>query len=138
MPNDDLFCKIAAGEESAHKVYESENVIAFLDINPVNPGHILITPKKHYNDLLAADDEILQEMILVTRKVAAGIILAFDEYDAFNLKLNNGRIAGQVIPHLHWHIIPRKSGDGLTQWPGKQYGEGEAEEVAEKIKNQLA
>jgi histidine triad (HIT) family protein len=138
MPNDDLFCKIAAGEEPAHKVYESENVIAFLDINPVNPGHTLIVPKKHYNDLLAADNEILQEMILVTRKVAAGIILAFDEYDAFNLQLNNGRLAGQVIPHLHWHIIPRKSGDGLSPWPGKQYEEGEAEEIAQKIKNQLA
>ncbi len=138
MPNGDcLFCQIVAGEEEAKKVYEDENIVAFLDINPVNPGHTLIVPKKHARDMLDANNEILQEMILVTRKVAAGIILAFDEYDAFNLELNNGRIAGQIIPHLHWHIVPRKEGDGLKHWPGKDYKEGEAEEIAEKIRSQI-
>lgn len=139
MPNGDcLFCQIAAGEKPAYKIYETDNVIAFLDINPVNPGHTLIVPKKHSDDMLDAEAEILQEMILVTRKVASNILLAFDEYDSFNLELNNGRIAGQIIPHLHWHIVPRKADDGLTHWPGKKYKEGQAEEIAAKLKAQLS
>jgi len=138
MSNGDcLFCQIVAGKVPSIKVAESDNVIAILDVNPVNPGHTLIIPKKHSRDMLDADDEILKEMIVFTKHVAQGILNAFEEYDAFNLELNNGRIAGQIIPHLHWHIVPRKADDGLLHWPGKKYPSGEAEKVAEKIKAQI-
>ena len=138
MPNEDcLFCQIVAGGVPSIKVAESENVIAILDVNPVNPGHTLIIPKKHSRDMLDADDEIIKEMILFTKRVAQAIINAFEEYDAFNLELNNGRIAGQIIPHLHWHIVPRTADDGLLHWPGKKYPGGEAERVAEKIRAQI-
>jgi histidine triad (HIT) family protein len=137
MPNGEcLFCQIVAGEVPAIKVAESDNAIAILDINAVNPGHTLIISKKHSTNLLDADDEILKEMILFTKRVAQAILDGL-EYDAFNLELNNGRIAGQIIPHLHWHIVPRISDDGLQHWPGKKYLAGEAEVVAEKIKAQI-
>lgn len=139
MPNGDcLFCQIGAGEKPANKVYETDNVIAILDINPVNPGHTLIMPKNHSKDMLEADDGVLQEMVVVTKKVAQAILNSFDEYDAFNLELNNGRIAGQIIPHLHWHIVPRTEDDGLQHWPGKAYKEGEAEDITNRIKEQIS
>jgi len=137
MPNGDcLFCQIIAGEVPSIKVAESDNVIAILDINPVNPGHTLIIPKKHSVNMIDSDDEILKEMILFTKRVAQAILTGL-ECDAFNLELNNGRIAGQIIAHLHWHIVPRTSDDGLQHWPGKKYSAGEAEEVAGKIKAQI-
>ncbi|MCX6743028.1 MAG: HIT family protein [Candidatus Parcubacteria bacterium] len=137
MSNGDcLFCQIIAGQIPSTKVAESDNVIAILDINPVNPGHTLIIPKKHSTDLLDAGDEILKEMILFTKRVAQAVLGGLG-YDAFNLELNNGQIAGQIIPHLHWHIVPRTSADGLKHWPGEKYAEGEAEEIARKIKAQI-
>ncbi len=138
MPNNDcLFCQIVAGEIPSNKIYETDNVIAFLDINPVNPGHTLVVPKKHSENMLDADDAVLQEMIVVTKKVSQAILENFTEYNAFNLELNNGQIAGQVIPHLHWHIIPRTEDDGLKHWPGKSYQGDEARIVQEKLKNAL-
>jgi histidine triad (HIT) family protein len=134
--NDCLFCKIIKGEIPASKVYEDENVLAFLDIHPVNSGHTLIVPKKHSEGLLDADDEVLSQMVVVTKKVAAAILRSLG-YEAFNLEQNNGPIAGQVIPHLHWHIVPRRADDGLKHWPGKEYGEGEANDVAVKIRSEI-
>lgn len=132
MPNDCLFCQIISGQAPANKVYEDNNIIAILDIHPVNPGHTLIIPKKHSMNLLDQDDEVLKEMMIATKKVAAAILQGLG-YSAFNMELNNGRIAGQIIPHLHWHIVPRREDDGLKHWPGKVYEKDEAEEVAEKI-----
>jgi len=137
MTNSDcLFCKIIKGEIPATKVYEDDNILAFLDIHPVNPGHTLIVPKIHSEDLLNADENILQQMIVVTKKVATAILRGLN-YEAFNLEQNNGKIAGQVIPHLHWHIVPRTADDGLKHWPGKEYTEGEAQEIADKIRNEV-
>jgi len=140
MPNqapDCLFCQIINDQVPASVIFENDNVIAFLDINPVNPGHTLIVPKNHSMNMLDQDDEILKEMIVVSKKVAQAILDSFEEYEAFNLELNNGRIAGQIVPHLHWHIVPRKSDDGLRHWPGKPYAQGQAEEIADKIKIKL-
>lgn len=134
--NDCLFCKIIKGEIPAVKVYEDDTVLAFLDIHPVNPGHVLIVPKIHSEGLLDADDAVLGQMVVVTKKVATAILQSLG-YEAFNLEQNNGPIAGQVIPHLHWHIVPRRADDGLKHWPGKEYVEGEATSVAEKIKGQI-
>jgi len=137
MSNGDcLFCQIIAGQIPSTKVAESDNVVAILDINPVNPGHTLIIPKKHSKNMLDADDETLKEMVLFSKRVAQAILDSL-EYEAFNLELNNGQIAGQVIPHLHWHLVPRTADDGLKHWPGKKYEKGEAEKIAEKIKAQI-
>ena len=133
---DCLFCKIISGEIPAYKIYENDNVLAFLDIHPVNPGHTLIVPKVHFDDFLTTDDKVLEQMIVVTKKVASAILRGLN-YQAFNLEQNNGKIAGQVIQHLHWHIVPRLADDGLKHWPGKEYSEGEAQLIAEKIKEQI-
>ncbi len=134
MPNGDCpFCQIVAGELPSTKVAESEKCIAILDLNPVNFGHTLIIPKKHSANMLDADDDVLEEMILFTKHVAQAILKGLN-YEAFNLELNNGRSAGQVRPHLHWHIVPRTADDGLQHWPGKKYPGGEMEKVAEKIR----
>ena len=137
MPNPDcLFCKIINKEIPAVIVYEDYNVLAFLDIHPVNPGHTLIVPKIHSEGLLDADDKVFEQMIVATKKVAVAILQGLG-YEAFNLEQNNGKIAGQVIPHLHWHIVPRSADDGLKHWPGKAYAEGEAEEIADKIRSEI-
>ncbi|MDD5341292.1 MAG: HIT family protein [Patescibacteria group bacterium] len=137
MPNEDcLFCQIIAGEIPATKVYEDDKILAILDIHPVNPGHALVMPKKHFVNLLDADEETLAAMILATQKIAKAVLAGLG-YDAFNLELNNGRLAGQIVPHLHWHIVPRTAEDGLQHWPGKSYKAKEAEEVSQKIRENI-
>lgn len=132
---DCLFCKIIAGEIPSHKVYEDDQVLAFLDINPVHPGHTLVVPKKHSESLLDTDDEILARLVAVSKKVAQAIMTGLD-YPSFNLIVNNGKIAGQIIPHLHFHVVPRKAEDGLKNWSGKEYADGEAEVIIEKLRKQ--
>ena len=137
MNGDCLFCQIVSGQIPAQKLYEDDQVVAVLDINPVNPGHTLIIPKQHSVDMLDQADDVLAHMIVVTKKIAQAILDSLD-YSAFNLELNNGRIAGQIVPHLHWHIIPRKEDDGLQHWPGKKYKDAnEAELIADKIRAKI-
>ena len=133
---DCLFCKIAKGEIPSTKIYEDEKFLAFLDINPVNPGHTLIIPKEHYKDTASTPDEVLSELIIRGKKIGKALIEGL-EAEGFNFTTNNGKAAGQVIFHTHFHIIPRKSDDGLKLWSQKKYKEGEAEEVAGKIKGVL-
>jgi len=133
---DCIFCKIIAGEIPAYKVYEDEKILAFLDITPVNPGHTLVVPKEHHADLLDLPEELACQAISVIKKITPAI-LAGTGAKAFNLNLNNGITAGQLVSHFHWHIVPRFEGDGYELWHGKSYGEGEAEAVLEGIKNNL-
>lgn len=134
--NDCLFCKIAAKEIPSSVVYEDDATIVFLDIKPVNPGHVLVVPKKHSEGFHDADPETLMRLILTTQKIANAVSSAIGT-TGFNLEENNGSIAGQVIPHLHFHVVPRRPDDGLKHWRGTPYAEGEAEEVAGKIRNVL-
>jgi len=134
--NDCLFCKIIKGEVSSAKVYEDENSFAFLDIMPNNPGHTLIVPKKHFNDIFDTPNEELCKITETVKKVSEAINAAI-EPDGINIAMNNKAAAGQVIFHAHIHIIPRYKDDGYKPWPGKKYKDGEEKEVAEKIKSQL-
>jgi histidine triad (HIT) family protein len=133
---DCIFCKIISGEIPCHKVYEDEFCVAFLDIRPVNKGHTLIVPKKHSEDFLNTDMETLKEMSRVAQKVATAVLKATSA-EGFNININNGKVAGQVVFHLHWHIVPRFADDGRKLWPGGEYKEGEAEMLVEKIKEHL-
>ncbi len=134
LMNDCLFCKIIKGEIPSVKVYENHGSIAFMDIRPVNPGHVLVVSKEHFKDLLEADDETLAAVAVACKKVAQAVKKAVNA-DGINLAANNGEAAGQVIPHLHWHIIPRFSSDDLRSWPHKETPIEEIKEAAEKIKN---
>ncbi len=130
---DCIFCKIIAGEIPSDKVYEDEHTLAFLDINPVNPGHTLVVPKKHVANLEAADEETLCRIMAAVKKIGLSLknnLIA----PGYNVLENNDPVAGQVVPHLHFHVTPRTAADGLELWPQKKYGPGEAEAVLNKIK----
>ena len=132
--SDCLFCKIIAKQIPSTPVYEDEFTYAFLDIKPVNPGHALVVPKKHYSSLLNADAATLERLIVSVQKVAAAIKRGLN-VEGFNLEQNDGRVAGQLVDHVHLHVIPRRPDDGLRHWPGTPYASPEeAQAVAEKIK----
>ncbi|KKR49299.1 MAG: Histidine triad (HIT) protein [Candidatus Magasanikbacteria bacterium GW2011_GWC2_40_17] len=134
MVKDCIFCKIISGEIPSFKIYENNQVLAFLDINPVNPGHTLIIPKDHYYNFSDTPEEILCELIRAAKKVAPAVLKGAGA-KSFNLTINNGAEAGQVVPHTHFHIVPRFNGDGYRLWPGKAYAAGEMEELGQRIKN---
>ena len=134
--NDCLFCKIVAGKIPANKVYEDENVLAFLDIAPNNPGHTLAIPKKHYETYLDTPDETLGDLSVKIKKIATGVKKATGA-EGMNIFVNAHKAAGQIVPHLHVHIIPRYFSDNFKHWASKKYAEDEAEKIAEKIKEEI-
>ncbi len=111
MKEDCIFCKIAEGEVDSEKIFETENVISFLDINPRAPGHSLVIPKKHVETLPELEDELVSEIFQMTKKVEKLLKNSLAP-DAFTIGINDGKAAGQEIPHLHVNIIPRFKGDG--------------------------
>jgi histidine triad (HIT) family protein len=133
---DCIFCKIVNGEIPAEKIYEDGKFLAFLDINPNNPGHSLLIPKNHSDNLMATPEDDLADLIGRVPKIARAIGQALD-YTAYNFIVNNGREAGQMVDHLHLHIIPRRAGDGLKLFENRKYAEGEMAEVGEKIRAEL-
>ena len=132
--DDCIFCKIVKGEIPSTKLIETEHAFAFLDINPASKGHSLVIPKKHFTDFEEIPSEELSELIKMVQKVAIAVKKSLNA-EGFNIHVSNGKTAGQVVFHLHFHIIPRSTGDsiGLT-WTHKEYSEGEVLKVAEKIK----
>src|SRR5512141_2260203 len=107
--NDCLFCKIIKGDVPALKVYEDEAVFAFLDIAPVNVGHTLIVPKGHYENCAETPDEAMAAIMRVVKRVgdAARKVTGAPGY---NVGINCGKVAGQVIMHTHVHVMPRFEG----------------------------
>jgi histidine triad (HIT) family protein len=134
--NDCIFCKIVRKEIPAEIVREDDTTIAFLDLNPVNPGHVLVVPKEHFEDFASTSDEALADIAVVARAVAAATIEAVGA-PAFNIAVNNGPEAGQVVMHTHLHVMPRHKGDGYALWHGRPYGEGEMAAVGGKIREAL-
>jgi len=106
-----VFCKIVNGEIDAHVVFENEHAVAFLDANPVVDGHTVIVPKKHVERFSDTPGEIIGGLFSAVREVNRAIIESRDA-DGANVGLNDGKVAGQAIPHTHVHVIPRYSGDG--------------------------
>jgi histidine triad (HIT) family protein len=134
--NNCIFCKIIAGQIPAHKLYENDLVLAFLDINPINPGHTLVVPKKHSTNILDIEPRDWAAVAEVARKMAKVLHDALGA-DGINLGMNNREHAGQVVDHPHVHVMPRHKGDGFALWHGHPYKKGEAEIVAAKIKGAL-
>ena len=136
--SDCIFCKIVAGQLPSCKVYEDADTLAFMDIGPIVPGHTLVIPKIHVEALPAAPHEVLQKLILVVQNIASSQLSAF-KADGVNVIQANGRAAGQVVPHLHFHVIPRFATDG-HHWNWKPHPYAKSEEMsalAEKIKAAL-
>ena len=132
-----VFCKMVAGEIPVAKVYEDMEVLAFLDISPISDGHTLVIPKKHVGRLHDCPADVLAQLSSRLGRIANAVATAM-QADGYNILCNNGRAAGQIVEHLHFHIIPRKEGDGLfVRWPAYKYGQGQIEAIAEKIRENL-
>lgn len=130
---DCIFCKIINGRIPAAKIYEDGSVISFLDIMPANKGHCLVVPKKHSETLAEISDDDLYAIIKAAKRVAKALSLSFGA--SFNIVMNNGKEAGQVVSHSHVHVIPRFQKDRLRiKWSHLKYEGDEMKEYAEKIK----
>lgn len=125
--DDCIFCRIVAGEVPCYKLYEDERTLAFLDINPVHPGHALVIPKAHAPSLLEVPDEDLAAVMIVVKRVARAVHWVC-EPDGINLHQANGEGAAQSVFHYHMHVVPRRLGDGLVMnWDLK---DGDLVEIA--------
>jgi len=133
-----VFCRILDGQIPATKVFEDEACLAFMDIGPLAEGHVLLIPSDHAAslDMLSADQAaaMLRNLPALARavQVATGC-------EGLNVLQNNARVAGQLVMHVHFHIIPRNSGDAFQfNWPAGEYPEGRAEQLAEAIRQHLS
>jgi len=134
--DDCLFCKIIKGEIPCTKLYEDDSIFAFLDIAPVNPGHVLVIPKEHRESFIELSEDQINKMFNTAQKIAKAVLSGI-EADSFNLGMNVGKNAGQLVMHAHLHIMPRFPNDGHELFKGRSYEEGQAEEVAKRIKEKL-
>ncbi len=137
IADDCVFCKIVAGEIPAKRIYEDETLLVFLDNGPISDGHTLVIPKPHFEKLHDCPAELLGQIFSRLGKIAGAVSTAMNS-DGYNLLCNNGRAAGQVVEHLHFHIIPRNVGDGLlNRWPSYAYEQGKIEAIADKIRQNV-
>ncbi|MBL7144136.1 MAG: HIT family protein [Phycisphaerae bacterium] len=135
--DDCLFCKMVAGQIPVTKIYEDEDVLSFLDIGPISDGHTLVIPKQHFEKLHDCPPELLGRIASGLGKIAGAVTAAMNS-DGYNVLCNNGRAAGQLVEHLHFHIIARKTGDGLFErWPAYRYEQGRIELIAGEIRKKL-
>lgn len=129
---DCIFCKIARREIPATVIYNDQNILAFMDLNPIIKGHALVIPKKHYDPITATPDDLLAEMMAVAKKIAAAQEKGL-RAEGINIVQNNGTCAGQAVPHIHIHVIPRFGDDGHHwNWNAKEYSSGEEMETFAK------
>lgn len=130
--NECVFCKIIKGEIPVAKIYEDDNILAFLDIKPVNHGHMLVIPKKHYEKMEVAPEEVVADVFIGAKKLM-GVIKEAMSADFIALS-----VVGIDVPHFHVHLIPRYFNDKMPVfWPRKEYKEEEKEIIADKIKKIL-
>jgi histidine triad (HIT) family protein len=108
---DCIFCQIVAGDIPSRTVYEDDTTMAFLDANPLAPGHTLVVPKDHYGTLQDLPADLAADVFATLHRVT-GTAEAAVEADGSNVAFNNGETAGQEIPHVHGHVVPRFEGDG--------------------------
>ena len=111
--SDCIFCSIIKGKIPSSKIFEDDIVYSFLDINPASKGHLLVVPKRHIESLNDLTDEEFVSIFSCIKKITNALPKAV-ENSGFNLLMNMGKDAGQIIPHIHFHIIPRRKEDGLS------------------------
>lgn len=128
-----IFCNIADRKAEAEIVFEDENILAFLDIQPVNFGHTLVITKKHYDNFLTVPKEELDKLIHATQYIAGAVKRGLNA-DGFNVISNNGNSAGQSVYHFHFHIIPRFNDDFTIKPKVKSYGADTIKEYGDQIR----
>jgi histidine triad (HIT) family protein len=132
-----VFCKIVAGQLPCFKLLEDDDTIAFMDINPVNPGHALAVAKGHWPTVDVIPAEVLAGVARTTQKVAKAVVRELKP-NGVNLVQANGAGAGQSVPHLHIHIMPRRAGDAVAlNWEPKPGDMKEIEALCQRLKAAL-
>lgn len=127
-----IFCQIASYEIPCYKVFEDDKTLAFLDNHPTTPGHTLVIPKNHYDNLEAIPESELAILMATVKKVGA-LLKKKLNVTGYNVNENNDPVAGQIVNHLHFHVIPRTEADGLVLWHGNDYKPGEVETLLAKL-----
>ncbi len=131
-PEKCIFCRIARGEISCKKIYEDESSLAFLDINPAALGHALVIPKKHFENIFDIDSHSLEKLAHAVQKVAKNMRAQLGA-DVMILQ-NNGRHSGQIVDHMHYHVIPRREADGIHISQQRiQLKDDELEQIRKKL-----
>jgi len=137
-----VFCDIIEGKAPASFVYRDELVSAFMDIQPVNPGHVLVIPNKHAAYLKDLHPEVGAQMFRMGQKIAASLRKSGVKCEGINLFVADGAVAGQQIFHVHLHVLPRFAGDGFgfKRWSGSipTPPRRELDDMAEIIKNKVS
>ena len=139
---DCIFCQIVEGTAPSSKVYEDDICLAFMDIQPVNPGHVLVIPKVHSNDLSDLPAPTGAYLFQIAQRIVLSLTKTNVKNEGIDLFLAHGEVAGQEVFHVHLHVIPRYAGDGFGFTFGPNYanlpGRAELDGVATQIKKQLA
>ena len=134
---DCIFCKIIAGEIPCFKLFESDDTLAFMDINPANEGHALVVPKEHYADVHAVSAAAISSTVITAKMIAAAIEKTLSP-EGINLLQCNGPAAAQSVLHFHMHVLPRRDGDELKLNWGLEPGDMDAiGKLAERIRANL-
>lgn len=131
-PQSCLFCRIVEGELPSFRVYEDDLVSAFLDIHPVGLGHTLVVPKRHFENIHDVPSDTLGHMHMVAKKIAEAQVRAFNPA-GISVAQNNGAAAGQIIFHIHVHVIPKNS----PEQQRVDMSDGDLAMVAQKIKEAM-
>jgi histidine triad (HIT) family protein len=132
-----VFCKIASGEIPSIRIAETSLACAFMDIAPIATGHTLVIPRDHYENLGAMPPAIAAALHELAAQIAP-VLQKSVGAEGLNVLQNNGRVAGQVVMHVHVHLIPRRQGDGLHwPWPAKKAETGELERLARDVRAHL-
>jgi histidine triad (HIT) family protein len=132
MENECIFCKIIKGEIPSEKIYEDEHTFAFLDIHPINRGHTLVIPKEHHENIYETPPEVFANLMKSVQFLSGKVKSAVGA-QGINIGINNEAAAGQLVFHLHAHIIPRWSDDGHAHWHGNPYQDGEISTIKDII-----
>ena len=135
--SDCVFCSIAADNSPAYRLYEDENTLAFLDIEPSTRGHTLVVPKTHYETTTDMPESLVGEVFKTVHHVSDALESAY-QLDGFALVQENGVTAKQDVPHVHVHILPRYGDDALDlEWSGERVDETIQQEVVATVQNAL-
>jgi histidine triad (HIT) family protein len=138
MSTNCIFCKIVAGEIPSTRVYEDADTLAFMDIGPVIKGHTLVIPKQHYDPITKTPVDVLTRLMKVVQKIAQAQMNGL-KADGVNVLNANGTAAGQQVPHIHFHVVPRFKTDGHHwNWAAKKYESiEEMKKIADEIKKSI-
>ena len=132
-----IFCQIVSGKIQAKKIYEDEHAVAILDINPANPGHILLLTKEHYSIMPQIPEDEISHVFMVAKSLSNSMLRSIDAQGT-NIIVANGIAAGQRAQHFMAHIIPRKENDGVNfVLPQKTMEQAEIEQIGNKIADAL-